>query len=84
MPGTHSTGWASSQRVSLLPREGAGAVQTPLLVRKGVELELGDAVLFRHAKAGEIMERVNEVLLVSGDRVVERVPTYRGLGKSFL
>lgn len=70
--------------LSLLPREGAGEVQTPLLVRKGVELELGDAVLFRHAKAGEIMERANEVLLVSDDHIVERVPTYRGLGKSFL
>ena len=70
--------------LSLLPMEGAGEVQTPLRVPRGLELALGDAVLFRHAKAGEIMERTHEVLLVSGDRVVDRVPTYRGLGKSFL
>jgi D-serine deaminase-like pyridoxal phosphate-dependent protein len=70
--------------LSLLPMEGAGEVQTPLLVPHGVDIQLGDAVLFRHAKAGEIMERTNEVVLVSGDKIVERVPTYRGLGKSFL
>ena len=70
--------------MSLLPMEGAGEVQTPLLVPEGVEIALGEAVLFRHAKAGEIMERANEVLLISGGRVVERVPTYRGMGKSFL
>ena len=39
--------------------------------------------LVRHAKAGELMERFSEVLLVSGDRVVERAPTYRGAGQCY-
>jgi D-serine deaminase-like pyridoxal phosphate-dependent protein len=70
--------------LALLGMEGAGEVQTPLEVPEGVRLELGDAVLFRHAKAGEPMERFAEVLLVEDERVIERVPTYRGLGWTFL
>jgi D-serine deaminase-like pyridoxal phosphate-dependent protein len=46
-------------------------------------VRLGDAVLFRHAKAGELCERFAEILLVEGDRVVDRIPTYRGLGWTF-
>jgi D-serine deaminase-like pyridoxal phosphate-dependent protein len=68
----------------LLPLEGAGEVQTPVLLPKGVRVELGEAIFFRHAKAGELAEHVNELLLVCGDRVVDRAPTYRGLGKTFL
>jgi len=40
-------------------------------------------VLFRHAKAGELAERFNEYLLVAGGEIVDRVPTYRGLGCCF-
>jgi D-serine deaminase-like pyridoxal phosphate-dependent protein len=62
--------------------EGAGEVQTPL---SGADaLALGDRVYFRHAKAGELCERFNTLLLVEGDRVVDEVPTYRGEGKAFL
>lgn len=63
--------------------EGAGEVQTPLRVSRGTTLRLGDVVLFRHAKAGELCERFAEILVVEGERVVDRVPTYRGLGWSF-
>lgn len=70
--------------LSLDDMEGAGEVQTPLRVARGTTLRLGDAVLFRHAKAGELCERFAEILLVEGDRVLDRVPTYRGLGWSFL
>lgn len=63
--------------------EGAGEVQTPLRVPANVKLALGDAVLFRHAKAGELTERFERILLVEGDRVIDRVPTYRGLGWTF-
>lgn len=66
----------------LLPLEGAGEVQTPLEGAAGVEL--GAPVFFRPAKSGEPAERFNEYLLVRGDRVVERAPTYRGLGRAFL
>jgi D-serine deaminase-like pyridoxal phosphate-dependent protein len=61
--------------------EGAGEVQTPVL---GSELALGQRVYFRHAKAGELCERFDTLLLVEGDRVVDEVPTYRGEGRAFL
>jgi D-serine deaminase-like pyridoxal phosphate-dependent protein len=67
----------------LLPMEGAGEVQTPVQLPEGVELPLGAPIFFRPAKSGELAERFNEYLLVSGDRVVDRAPTYRGLGQAF-
>ena len=70
--------------LSLLELEGAGEVQTPLHVPEGTMLSLGDAVLFRHAKAGELAEHVQEYLLVAGGEVVDRVKTYRGMGQCFL
>jgi D-serine deaminase-like pyridoxal phosphate-dependent protein len=68
----------------LVSAEGAGEVQTPLQVPAGVDLDLGDPVFFRHAKAGELAEHFTHYLLFRGDRVVERVPTYRGMGHAFL
>ena len=62
--------------------EGAGEVQTPVI--GAGSLRVGDRVYFRHAKAGELCERFNTLLLVQGDEVVEEVPTYRGEGCSFL
>jgi D-serine deaminase-like pyridoxal phosphate-dependent protein len=70
--------------IKLLGFEGAGEVQTPLELPEGVDLALGDPVFFRHAKAGELAEHFAEYILVRGDRVVGRAPTYRGLGKCFL
>jgi D-serine deaminase-like pyridoxal phosphate-dependent protein len=68
-PGLHLTGL-----------EGAGEVQTPLTGPGVAALRVGDWVWFRHAKAGELAEHTNTVHLVSGDTVVETVPSYRGLG----
>jgi D-serine deaminase-like pyridoxal phosphate-dependent protein len=62
--------------------EGAGEVQTPVI--GSPDLEIGDRVYFRHAKAGELCERFNTLLLVEGDRVVDEIPTYRGEGGAFL
>lgn len=70
--------------LSYLSLEGAGEVQTPLAVPKGVALELGDPVFFRHAKAGELAEHFAEYLFVRGDRIERRAKTYRGLGHVFL
>jgi D-serine deaminase-like pyridoxal phosphate-dependent protein len=70
--------------LTLLPREGAGEVQTPVHVPPGAELRIGDPIFFRHAKAGELAEHANEYLLVRGDRVVETALTYRGFGHCFL
>lgn len=69
--------------LTLLPHEGAGEVQTPLRLPPDLQLNQGDPVLFRHAKAGELAERFNEVLLVRGDKIVDKVPTYRGEGWNF-
>jgi D-serine deaminase-like pyridoxal phosphate-dependent protein len=68
--------------LSLLQREGAGEVQTPLVGRS--DLHLGDPVFFRHAKAGELAEHFDEYLLVRDSSVVQRAKTYRGLGECFL
>lgn len=70
--------------LSLVKMEGCGEVQTPLKLAEGVSLKVGDPVLFRHAKAGELAEHFNEYLLVSNGQIVERAPTYRGLGQCFL
>ncbi|HEV2812768.1 MAG TPA: amino acid deaminase/aldolase, partial [Solirubrobacteraceae bacterium] len=70
--------------LELDPQEGAGEVQTPLLGDAANRLRAGDVVFLRHAKAGELCERFNELHLVRGDRVVETVPTYRGEGQAFL
>jgi D-serine deaminase-like pyridoxal phosphate-dependent protein len=67
----------------LIANEGAGEVQTPVRLPPGARLGIGDPLFFRHAKAGELCERFNELLLVAGGRVVDRVSTYRGEGKCF-
>jgi D-serine deaminase-like pyridoxal phosphate-dependent protein len=59
-------------------------VQTPLTGRGAGALRVGDRVYLRHAKAGELCERFNSLLLLEGDRVVGEAPTYRGEGKAFL
>jgi D-serine deaminase-like pyridoxal phosphate-dependent protein len=66
----------------LTPREGAGEAQTPL--DGADDLRIGDRVWFRHAKAGELCERVNELHLVENGAIVATLPTYRGEGRAFL
>lgn len=67
-----------------LGREGAGEVQTPLQGPAARKLKVGDRVWFRHAKSGELAERVDRYHLTSGDALVGEAATYRGEGKSFL
>jgi D-serine deaminase-like pyridoxal phosphate-dependent protein len=69
---------------SLIANEGTGEVQTPLRHPTSIELAIGDPVVFRHAKAGELCERFNELLLIRDGDIVERVATYRGDGKCFM
>jgi D-serine deaminase-like pyridoxal phosphate-dependent protein len=68
----------------LLAQEGAGEVQTPVTYEGPEKLELGDPILMRHAKAGELCERFNSLLLISKGRVTGEVPTYRGQGHCFM
>ncbi|MGW7728084.1 amino acid deaminase/aldolase [Streptomyces canus] len=74
--------WPRGLRMN--PLEGAGEVQTPVLGPAAHGLRLGDHVWFRHAKAGELCERVNTLHLVSGSEIVGQAPTYRGEGHAFL
>jgi D-serine deaminase-like pyridoxal phosphate-dependent protein len=67
----------------LLGSEGAGEVQTPVAGAAAAALAVGDRVWFRHAKAGELCERFDELHLVRGDTVVDSVPTYRGERRTF-
>ena len=69
--------------LSLLGAEGAGEVQTPVKGRAARNLRLGDRVLLRHAKAGELCERFDTVTIVAADGSVQTVPTYRGERKNF-
>jgi D-serine deaminase-like pyridoxal phosphate-dependent protein len=65
--------------------EGAGEVQTPLVLPPDCpQLNLGDPVFFQHAKAGELCERFNELILIQGGRIIDKVKTYRGEGFAFL
>lgn len=67
-----------------LPREAAGEVQTPVQGDAARELRIGDRVWFRHVKAGELSEHLNDFLLVEDGAVIDSIPTYRGEGKAFL
>jgi len=70
--------------LSLVPREAAGEVQSPVTGRAAEALAPGDRVWLRHTKAGELSEHLNEFALVDGDRIVDTMTTYRGEGKAFL
>jgi D-serine deaminase-like pyridoxal phosphate-dependent protein len=69
--------------LSWLPTEGTGEVQTPLRGPGTASLRVGDRVWFRHAKAGEICEHVNDLHTRDGDRLSGALPTYRGEGRAF-
>ena len=67
----------------LEPLEGAGEVQTPIRFReKPADLNIGDPVFLRHAKAGELCEHFNDINFISQKDLV-RFPTYRGDGWAF-
>lgn len=68
----------------LLDIEGAGEVQTPVVFEGGAKPGIGQPVIFRHSKAGELCERFNELLLVKDNKIVDRVPTYRGDGQCYM
>jgi D-serine deaminase-like pyridoxal phosphate-dependent protein len=64
--------------------EGAGEVQTPVLGAAADGLKIGDRVWMRHAKGGELAERLAEYHLISSDEpAAVSVPTYRGEGQCF-
>lgn len=71
--------------LKFVQREGAGEVQTPVSGAAARDLRPGDRVWLRHAKSGEPMEHVRELVPVSSSGAVyDPFPTYRGEGKCFL
>jgi len=74
--------WPAGLR--LTKTEGAGEVQTPVLGTAADGLRIGDRVWMRHAKGGELAERLTMYHLVSPDESdAVSVPTYRGDGQCF-
>lgn len=70
--------------MKLLKHEGAGEVQTPFEYHGELKLKVGDSVIMRHAKAGEVCERFPEISVVKNGAVIETFKTYRGEGKTFV
>lgn len=70
--------------IQLTENEGTGEVQTPFIYKGREDLKIGDPVLFRHSKAGELCERFSHLKLIQGGKIVDQVPTYRGNGWTFL
>jgi D-serine deaminase-like pyridoxal phosphate-dependent protein len=70
--------------IKLTANEGTGEVQTPVEYHGSESLNIGDTILFRHSKAGELCERFNELHLISNGKITAKVPTYRGQGQCFL
>lgn len=68
--------------LSLTSTEGAGEVQTPVRGAAANDLQPGDRVWMRHAKAGELAERFAQYHLVHDGQIIA-VPTYRGESQCF-
>ncbi len=68
----------------LMPMEGAGEVQTPILYHGSEKLQHGDPIFMRHSKAGELCERFTVLHILSQGKVIQTMSTYRGEGRCFL
>ncbi len=71
----------SHENSKLETNEGCGEVQTPLYSQD--TKTLGESVLFRHAKAGELCERFNHLYLIENCSLI-KLKTYRGENQCFL
>src|SRR5699024_9075863 len=69
---------------SLIANEGVGEVQTAVRYKGSVRLTMGDPIILRYSKAGELCERFTHLHLISWEELVGKVKTYRGDGQCFL
>lgn len=67
----------------LTVNEGVGEVQTPIIYKGSIPLQLGDSIILRHSKAGEICERFHQLFVIQNGQVIAKWNTYRGDGKCF-
>lgn len=70
--------------IELIKNEGTGEVQTPIINKSSVFLQLGDPVFFRHSKAGELFERFDSVYFIREKKIVQVEKTLRGYSISTL
>ncbi len=70
------------ETAKFLTNEGFGEVQSPFKYT-GSDLNIGDIVLLRHAKAGELSEHFNNIHIFKNDAYFGTWKTYRGNGTSF-
>ncbi|WP_242236618.1 amino acid deaminase/aldolase [Bacillus cereus group sp. BfR-BA-01316] len=68
----------------LLALEGAGEVQTPVYYNGEEQLYIGDTILFRHSKAGELCERFPILYRIKQGEIIGEYSTYRGDSQCFL
>lgn len=72
---------------SLSALEAAGEVQTPIYVGERADgstaVSIGEPVIFRPSKAGEWLERFNEVQWIEKGKITRRSLTYRGQGRCY-
>ncbi|EJR46611.1 hypothetical protein IIM_04749 [Bacillus cereus VD107] len=68
----------------LLALEGAGEVQTPVYYNGEEQLYIGDTILLRHSKAGELCERFPALYRIKQGEIVGEYSTYRGDNQCFL
>lgn len=73
--------YSPNEKMSFSKFEAAGEVQTPVKTEKNHQL--GDSLIFRHAKAGELMERFNHVSLIENGEIKSQSKTYRGYGECY-
>lgn len=76
----HPKPWNLNE-MEMIKDEGFGEVQTPFIAQDITKI--GDLKFFRHAKAGELCERFNDIYIIE-DNKVHKEKTYRGEGLCFL
>lgn len=79
-PGPSRSPLLHTNGLSPTASEGFGEVQTPFREARAGSTGLGDVLLARHTKAGELLERFSQIHLVRDGRIVGAATTYRGDG----
>lgn len=69
--------------LQILPDEGYGEVQTPLLASSQPVPKIGSYVWCQHAKAGELCEHFHELITYRDNQIVGSMTTYRAAGQCF-
>lgn len=68
--------------MEIIKTEGFGEVQTPIVYKGDEKIGIGSPLFFRHAKAGELCEHFNELVIINQGKITTE-KTYRGEGMSF-